>query len=134
MPKPGAFSSTGTSGVKLTPTMCRLAKAKTRTTRHKGTSTSQPTMRLRMDLKFLLRRPVSRLCAVQPLADFLAGLELGDVFFPHVHLLAGARIAPHAGRAVLDRECAKTPQFHPVAAGQRVADLVEDGIDDVFDV
>ena len=40
--------------------------------------------------------------AIDPLADFLAGLELGNVFFAHFHLLAGTRIAAETGRPVLD--------------------------------
>src|SRR5690606_32615040 len=71
---------------------------------------------------------------VQPLADFLAGLELGDVFLAHVDLFAGAWIAAHARRAVLDRKGPETAQFHPSATGQGIADLVENGVDDIFDI
>ena len=53
---------------------------------------------------------------------------------PHRHRRAGARIAADAGRAMLDREGAKIPELHPVAARQRLDDLFENDIDDTLDV
>src|SRR5262245_322616 len=35
---------------------------------------------------------------------------------------------------MLDREGAKAPQFHAVAAGQRLDDFIEHDVDDPFDV
>jgi hypothetical protein len=76
-------------------------------------------------------RPFS-LLAVEPLTNFLAGLELRHVFLAHIDLLAGAWIASDPGWPVLDRKCPEAAQFHPVTARHRIADLIEDGIDDVF--
>src|SRR5215213_5596103 len=47
---------------------------------------------------------------------------------------AGARVAPGAGRPILDREGAEAAQLDPVAARHRGDDLVEDRVDDVLDV
>src|SRR6185437_653134 len=72
--------------------------------------------------------------AVEPLTDLLARLELRHEFLAHVDLLAGARVAPNAGRAVFDRKGAEAAELHAIATGHRVADLIEDGVDDVLDV
>ena len=56
---------------------------------------------------------------VQPLAQFLAGLEEGNIFLFHEHGLARARVTPLTGRAVFHGERAKAAQFNAVAAGQR---------------
>jgi hypothetical protein len=72
--------------------------------------------------------------AVDPLADFLAGLELGHIFLAHIHLFAGARIASHARRTVLHRKGAEAAQFDAITPRHGIADLIEDGVDDVLDV
>ena len=45
-------SAADTSGLKLTATMCRLASAKMKMIAQSGTSTSQPMMRLRIEIVF----------------------------------------------------------------------------------
>ena len=72
--------------------------------------------------------------AVETLAHLLAGLEERRQLLGHRHLVAGARIATGAGLPLLGRERAEAPELHPLAAGERVGDLAENGIDDVFDV
>src|SRR5512146_2305377 len=62
--------------------------------------------------------------AVQPFAHFLARLEERNALLVDRHMRAGTRIAPRAGRTVLDREGAETAQLDPVAARQRRHDLV----------
>ena len=47
---------------------------------------------------------------------------------------AGARVAADARRAMLDREGAEAAQLDPIAARQRLDDLVEDDVDDALDV
>src|SRR5579883_472399 len=47
---------------------------------------------------------------------------------------SGARVAPRAGRTVLDREGAEAAQLDPVAARHRGDDLAQDGVDDVLDI
>ncbi len=49
-------------------------------------------------------------------------------------MVAGARIAAEPRLALFDRESAKAAQFNPVAARQRLCDLVENGVDDILDV
>src|SRR5690606_22483408 len=73
-------------------------------------------------------------CAVQTVAQFLAGLEERNPLFFHVHRFAGTRIAPAAGRAVFHGKCAKATQLHAIAFSKRVCDLVEYRADDVFDI
>src|SRR5712691_8905511 len=72
--------------------------------------------------------------AVQALAHFLAGFEERHAFLVDRYARAGARIAAFARRPILHREGAEAAQLHPVAARQGGGDLVEDGVDDVFDV
>ena len=48
--------------------------------------------------------------------------------------LAGARVASRAGGAILDRKRAEATQFHAIAGCQRVGDLVQDCIYDIFDI
>jgi hypothetical protein len=64
----------------------------------------------------------------------LAGPEERDAPLPHRDLRAGARIAPRAGRAVLDRKRPEPAQFDPISPCQRGGNRVQDAIDDVFDV
>src|SRR6185436_193374 len=54
-------------------------------------------------------------------ADRLAGRDR--------HLDAGLRVTPHAALAVADLEDAEAAQLDPFAAGERVLDRVEDGVD-----
>ena len=49
-------------------------------------------------------------------------------------MLAGARVASYASVALLHGERAKAAQLNAIAARERVADLSEDGVDDVLDV
>src|SRR5262249_21132197 len=72
--------------------------------------------------------------AVEPLAHFLAGLEERDALLIDRHMGAGARIAPGACGAMLDRECTKTAQLHAVAARQGSDDLIENRVHDILDV
>ncbi len=72
--------------------------------------------------------------AVQPVAQFLAGLEERHPLFFHMDRFAGARVATAAGRAVLDGESAKAAQFHAVALGQCIGDLFKHRADDVFNI
>ena len=71
---------------------------------------------------------------IEPLAHFLAGLEERNAFLIDRHMSAGARIAARACRSFLHRKCAETAQLDAVAVRHGRNDLVEDGIDDVFDV
>src|SRR6202162_677057 len=71
---------------------------------------------------------------VQPLAHFLAGLEVRDDLLVDAYLRAGARIAAHARRPALGGEGAEAAQLDAVAAGERGGDLVQHGVDDVLDV
>src|SRR5579863_2434425 len=69
---------------------------------------------------------------VQPVAQLLAGLEERDVLLADIDTVAGARIAPDAGVAALDRERPETTQLDPVTARQGQGDLIEDrGHDDL---
>src|SRR4029453_17914200 len=63
--------------------------------------------------------------AVQTLAHFLAGLEKRHRFLLNRDMGAGARIAPHAGGTILDREGAEAAQLDPVAARHGGHDLTE---------
>src|SRR5262245_57763522 len=72
--------------------------------------------------------------AVQTLAHFLAGLEERHRFLLNGDMGTGARIAPHARRAILDREGAEAPQLDPVAARHCGHDLTEYSVDDVLHV
>src|SRR5690606_887339 len=71
---------------------------------------------------------------IQALAKLLAGLEERRLLGLDLNGLAGSRIAAGAGLAVLDRERAEAPQFDPVAARERLGDLVEDRRDDPLHV
>src|SRR5208282_723283 len=71
---------------------------------------------------------------VQPLAHFLAGLEERHRFLLDRDVRAGARIAPGAGRPVLDREGAEAAQLDAVALRHGIGDFAEDRVHDVLDV
>ena len=75
-----------------------------------------------------------RLAAIDPLAQFLAGLEERHRLLVHRHRLAGARVAPGPGVAPLHREGAEAAQLHPLAARQRAGDLIEDRRHDQLDI
>src|SRR6266581_2119696 len=72
--------------------------------------------------------------AIEALAHFLAGLEERNALLLDGDVRPGARIAPGAGRPVLDRKGAEAAQLDAIAAGERGDDLAQDGIDDVLDV
>ena len=119
-------------------TVSRFATAKAIRTIASGTRISAETiLRIMACVRVELwpAMPTSRRSAtVEPLAHFLAGLEERHRFLVDRHVRAGARIAPGAGRPVLDREGAEAAQLDPVAARHRGDDLIEDGVDDVLDV
>src|SRR5690606_23176571 len=76
------------------------------------------------------RRRSLRRAVVDTLAHFLAALEEGNILLIDGDLVAGARIAPFARGAALDREGTEAPQLDTIATGQCAADGVENGIDD----
>src|SRR5271167_1037174 len=77
---------------------------------------------------------VNDLAAVEPRAQLLAGLEERHVLGPHLHRLAGARIAPGPGRPRADREGAEAAQLHPAAALEGLDHPVEDHAHHPLDV
>jgi hypothetical protein len=72
--------------------------------------------------------------AIEPVAQLLAGFEKWRPFFFNMDRLAAAWIAADPGRAVLDRIGAKTAKLDPIAARQRVGNLVKDDGNNAFDV
>ena len=94
-----------------------------------------PATRLPVEARNALRASLVRtVVAVQPLTHFLAGLEERDALLINRHMRAGARIAPRAGRTVLDRESAETTQLDTVAARQRCDDLIENRIHNILHI
>src|SRR5258708_39321346 len=71
---------------------------------------------------------------VQPVAQVLAGLEVGHALGSDGDLLAGARIAAGARLALLDREGAEAAQLDAIAARQGLGDLVKDRGADPLDI
>ena len=71
---------------------------------------------------------------IEPVAQFLAGFKERHMLFGNFDGLAGTRIAACSGRALLDGESARATQLDPFALGQRCRDLIENRIDDAFDV
>src|SRR6516164_5305020 len=65
-----------------------------------------------------------RVVGVQALAQVLARLKEGNEFLGHRHGRPGAGVATDARGAVFDGEGAKAPQLDPIAARQRLDDLV----------
>ena len=61
-------------------------------------------------------------------------LNTRDGLLRHRHGLPGARIAAGPRAPPLDGERTEAAQLHPVAAPQRLGDLVEDRIDDILDI
>ena len=84
------------------------------------------------DVSVILAR--RRRCRVETLAQFLAGLEEGNVLGGHVDRRAGARIAADASRPLFHGKRTKTAEFDPVAAGQSRCDLVENRRYDTLDI
>jgi hypothetical protein len=72
--------------------------------------------------------------AIEAFAHFLAGLEERHALLIDGHMGAGARIAPRARRAMLDRESAEAAQLDAVAARQRCDDFIENRVYDVLDI
>src|SRR5450830_525669 len=71
---------------------------------------------------------------VHSLAQGFARLEVGHALARDRHTLAAARVATHAGRAVVDREAAEATDLDPVATHQCVAQGVKNGLDGVFGI
>src|ERR1700744_3306522 len=71
--------------------------------------------------------------AIKPLAHFLAGLEERHALLIDRNVLASARVAGGPRRTFLDREFAKPAQLDAIAPRHRGDDLIEKGVDDVFD-
>ena len=80
------------------------------------------------------RRTGDSLVGVEPLAHFLAGLEIGHALRRYVDRIAGARIAPKAGFTQPGRERPKASQLDPAALGQTSSDFIEEDIDDLLDL
>src|SRR5688572_20324907 len=88
-----------------------------------------------LNRRYRLSAGVGRLVvAVEALTHFLAGLEERHALLIDRHMGAGARIAPRAGRTMLDRERTETAQLDTVAARQGSDDLIENRVDDVLDI
>src|SRR6476661_7971524 len=68
------------------------------------------------------------------LAEFLAGLEMRDVLSRERDGIAGLRVAPQAGRTVVQREAAETADFDAFATTERPAHHLEQGLDREIDV
>jgi len=62
---------------------------------------------------------------IEPIAEFLAGPEVWRRLLVHLDRLAGTRIAPDAGVALLHREGAETAHLHTLASSQSGSDLLE---------
>jgi hypothetical protein len=71
---------------------------------------------------------------INGLAQGFAGFEMRHALFRNGHAFAGARVATHAGRPVIDREAAKAAYLYPVTAHQSIAHGVKNGLDGVFGV
>src|SRR6185437_9124345 len=74
------------------------------------------------------------IAAVKTFAQFLAGAEERSALFFDDYGFAGARIAPLTRRADFHRECPKAAQFHAMAFGQSLGDLVEHRGHDPLDI
>src|SRR5258705_3673185 len=128
----------GLNGSRVKATSSRLATASAIRMTASGTKTTMSMKRL--NIKFPVdRRPVVRpvwrlFAAIQPLTQFLAGLEERYPFLLDLDGFAGARIAAGAGGAVLHRKGSENPQFDAGSFGKGVSDLVGNSADDVFGV
>src|SRR3546814_13426033 len=72
--------------------------------------------------------------AVQTLAHFLAGFEVGHVFRLHIDRGPGAGIAAGARFARAGREGAKAAEFDATAGLELINDGIEEGVDDALDL
>ena len=70
---------------------------------------------------------------VEPLAHFLARLEIGHALGVDLDRVAGARIASDPGVALTRRESAEAAQLHSAALGQLVGYGIEQCAHDAFD-
>src|SRR4051812_13113035 len=75
----------------------------------------------------LFRRRLRPVLEIEPLAHFLAGLEIGDSLGGDVDRVAGARVAALAGVAVAGREGAEAAQLDPAAMLELADDRIEEG-------
>src|SRR6185437_15670598 len=81
-----------------------------------------------------LQSSVSFAVAIEPLAHFLAGLEVRHMLLMNRHLGPGARIAASSRRAFLHRERAEAAQLDAITARHRGDDLAQNGVDDILDI
>src|SRR5690606_718415 len=72
---------------------------------------------------------VRRVARVDPVAKFLARLEVRDILSGQGHGLAGLGVAAQARRAEVQREAAKTADLDAFTLGQRAAHHLEQGLD-----
>src|SRR5258706_16226776 len=71
---------------------------------------------------------------IDTLAQFLAGLEMRDVLFGHLHPLAGLGVAPRARRPVIEPEAAKPTDLDAFAFRQALSHGVQDHLDREFGI
>ncbi len=71
---------------------------------------------------------------IYQVAEFLAGLEVGDAFCGNVDFCAGLWITAGPGLPLADAEAAKTANFDLVARLERLDDRFKDGFYDYFAV
>src|SRR5215213_1682793 len=62
---------------------------------------------------------------IDALAQFLACLEMRNVFRGNLHLLAGLRIASGSWRPVIQSEAPKSPDLDALAVGQTFCHRIE---------
>lgn len=70
--------------------------------------------------------------AIEPLAEFLAGLEERHKLLSNRYSRTGSRIAALPSRPVLYREGAETAQLDPISPRKSFDDLIEHNIDDAL--
>src|SRR5450755_2541352 len=66
--------------------------------------------------------------------QFLARLEVRDVFFGHLYPLAGLRITPRPRRPVVEPETAESADLDSLALGQTFGHGIEDHLDREFGI
>src|SRR5450755_3970992 len=71
---------------------------------------------------------------IDALPQFLSRLEVRDVFFGHLHPLAGLRIAPRPRRPVIEPETAESADLDSLALGQTFGHRIEDHLDREFGI
>src|SRR5690349_20509564 len=79
------------------------------------------------------RRP-NVLFLIDPLAQFLARLEMRYEFLRHLHPLARFRVAAHARRPVVQPEAPEAADFYPLALHQALRHRVQDHLDGEFGI